>query len=458
MIANDVVTAWMIATTLIFIGAIEWYHRSRQRMEEIIGAERFAPWPRELSSIKNRAHRYDATQPDDAAEAIPACAGKSPHGRDPASSCGSIRPSAPTIIERYRRSTGLYPLINKWNLGGHLANQLIARAETIGRRVALEFRMTNLAVKFLSAASAGIVASAPIAMIPLSTVGAAEECLATPKDETPTGKHWYYRIERGTNRHCWYLREEGETSSQAAAPARRAAPEVAPERGTKLARAAADARAELPLPQTLVRADPRIAPTTPARSVDPRSAEQKLSNIASPQTARSPVDSRWPEPTGAFSAGERPISPSFVIASAAQAAESDASADTVLTPEVPPVAPTKAEPSAMGTPAALQLLFLGTFGAIAVSWLAASVIMTRMRRRPKRHISLNSPKWPTAKPTHHRRISPSPEPVTVNSTRRLGPGRAGSQSFDRLWSGLGDDAREIERVLARFANQAQAEP
>jgi len=113
--------------------------------------------------------------------------------------------------------------------------------------------MTNLAVRFLSAVSAGIVASAPIAMIPLSTVGAAEECLTTPKDETPPGQHWYYRIERGAKRHCWYLREEGETSSQAATstPARRTAPKVAPDRETKLAHSAADAHAELPLPQTL---------------------------------------------------------------------------------------------------------------------------------------------------------------------------------------------------------------
>jgi len=123
--------------------------------------------------------------------------------------------------------------------------------------VALEYRMTNRAAKFLSTVSACIVASAPIATIPLSTVGAADECLTTPKDETPPGKHWYYRIERGTKRYCWYLREEGETSSQAATstPARRAVPQVAPDRETTLARSAADAHAELRLPQTIIDAD-----------------------------------------------------------------------------------------------------------------------------------------------------------------------------------------------------------
>ena len=325
--------------------------------------------------------------------------------------------------------------------------------------------MTNRAVRFLSAVSAGIVASAPIAMIPLSTVGAAEECLTTPKDETPPGKHWYYRIERGTKRHCWYLREEGETSSQTATstPARRASPEVAPDRETKLARSAAGAHAELPLPQTLVEADLKISPTTPATSVDPRGAEQKLSNNASPETARSPVASRWPEPTGVFSsATERPISPSFVVASAAAPdANLDASADTDLTPKVPPAAPTKVETSAMGTPASLGMLLLGTFGAIAVSWLTGSAIyrMARTRRRPQRYTNLNLPEWPTEEPTNHTGIPPWHEPMIVNSTRRLDPGRyAGGQSLDRQRSGLGDNAREIEQLLARFANQAQAEP
>lgn len=309
--------------------------------------------------------------------------------------------------------------------------------------------MTNLAVKFLSAVSAGIVASAPAAMIPLSTAGAAEECLSTAKDETPPGKHWYYRIERGTKRHCWYLREEGEAPSQTATstPARRATPEVAPDGETKLARSATDAHAEIP-------------PTTPATSVDPRGAEQKLSNNASPETAQSLVASRWPEPTGVFSsATERPISPSFVVASATPDPNLDAGAATDLTPKVPPFAPTNVETSTMRTPASLQMLLLGTFGAIAVLSLTGSAIhlMARVRRRPQRYTNLDSPEWPTGEPTNHTGIPPWLEPMTVNSTRGLDPGRdAGAESLDCQRRGVGDNAREIEQLLARFA--AQAEP
>ena len=321
--------------------------------------------------------------------------------------------------------------------------------------------MKIAAVKFLWAVAAGFVASAPIAMIPLSSAGAAEECLTTPKNETPPGKHWYYRSEDGTKHHCWYLREEGETPSQTATstPGRRTAPEAASDRENKLARSAADARAELPLPQTLVEADLRISPTTPARSFDPRGAAQKLSSNASPETARPPVASRRPEPTGAFSSPtEGPISPSFVVASPAPDTNSDARADTDLAPNVPPVVPTNVKTSAMGTPASLRILLLGTFGAIAVLWLTGSAVMARMRRRPRRytrsnpHTDFNPPERSTEEPTNHTGVPPSRKPMPVNSTRRR---NAGSQSSDRQRNRLGNNAREIEQLLARFAKQAQ---
>jgi hypothetical protein len=49
-----------------------------------------------------------------------------------------------------------------------------------------------------------------------------------------------------------------------------------------------------------------------------------------------------------------------VVASAAPDANLDASADPDLTPKVPPAASTKVETSAMGTPASLGMLLLGT--------------------------------------------------------------------------------------------------
>lgn len=67
---------------------------------------------------------------------------------------------------------------------------------------------------------------------------AASDCLAAP-DNTPTaGRHWFYRLDRGTDRKCWYLREAGEP--------RRATPEASETAPAPAAPLAAAASAEPP--------------------------------------------------------------------------------------------------------------------------------------------------------------------------------------------------------------------
>src|SRR5262245_1380051 len=41
---------------------------------------------------------------------------------------------------------------------------------------------------------------------------AVDDCLTSPDGEAPSGQRWVYRIERGSQRHCWYLRDK--TASQ----------------------------------------------------------------------------------------------------------------------------------------------------------------------------------------------------------------------------------------------------
>jgi len=36
-----------------------------------------------------------------------------------------------------------------------------------------------------------------------------DECRNKPDSSAPAGLHWYYRVERASNRHCWYLHEQG---------------------------------------------------------------------------------------------------------------------------------------------------------------------------------------------------------------------------------------------------------
>jgi len=39
-----------------------------------------------------------------------------------------------------------------------------------------------------------------------NTVLAAAECLTEPNHDPPQGSHWFYRVDRATDRRCWYLR------------------------------------------------------------------------------------------------------------------------------------------------------------------------------------------------------------------------------------------------------------
>lgn len=36
-----------------------------------------------------------------------------------------------------------------------------------------------------------------------------DDCRAKPDGSAPAGLHWYYRVDRANNRHCWYLHEQG---------------------------------------------------------------------------------------------------------------------------------------------------------------------------------------------------------------------------------------------------------
>ena len=64
---------------------------------------------------------------------------------------------------------------------------------------------------------------------------AADECKTTPGSSAPPGQHWYYRVNRSDQRHCWYLGAEStkvraqtreKASSSPAQPAREEASET----------------------------------------------------------------------------------------------------------------------------------------------------------------------------------------------------------------------------------------
>src|SRR5712664_4988322 len=100
--------------------------------------------------------------------------------------------------------------------------------------------MSSRTAKFASAICASLILGAPLTTISDSAARADDECLSSPKDQTPQGGHWYYRIDRVTKRHCWYLKVDDEKPSQAAAKP------VSPKIALPVQRSIAEARAELP--------------------------------------------------------------------------------------------------------------------------------------------------------------------------------------------------------------------
>ena len=137
--------------------------------------------------------------------------------------------------------------------------------------------MLSRTLKF-AAVSAGILASAALAAAPTGA-RAADECLTAPKGATPAGAHWYYRLEKGTKRKCWYLADEvskaTKTTPAATAPAEASADEPTPPaakpkatRNTTARQSVADARAELTTPED---DQPALDATTwpPLEHVDP---------------------------------------------------------------------------------------------------------------------------------------------------------------------------------------------
>ena len=274
-----------------------------------------------------------------------------------------------------------------------IATQLSDQIGCTKRHVVLRcrgYRMSSRSVKFVPALLAGVVAGANLAsMTDLraqalttaaeaatpTTQAAADSCLSAPKGATPSGSHWYYRIDRVTKRQCWYLREENDSAddkfARAAPPASAPAPAAAP---TPSSASAAEESAP-PQPRTITRksiADaraewvsqqPRAEPNSPAKveprtvaaapaAAEPNSPRANMPNVLAP----APLSSmRWNDAPGANS----PATPTNLqTAAASTSADQPVQAEEVQRPTADQVAPAAAEPAAAKPTASLQKLLL----------------------------------------------------------------------------------------------------
>jgi hypothetical protein len=248
--------------------------------------------------------------------------------------------------------------------------------------------MTNSSRRFSSTMIATLAVSVAVAII--GAADAAEPCLTTPKTGTPTGQHWFYRIESGTKRHCWYLGDEGKTSSRVPTSdsARRAAP--SPTSNKALARSTADARAEWQTPQALTENDKDLAfPSEGLRpAVAPESPEQGApvsTSTANPD--RSSEVTGVPQPNGvAPSAGTPPATLSMEATNApgTNTPETNTSTTTETTVASTAIIPTESENSVVGTIPFLIGLTLIIVGALILLGIFASAVYRRVKARAER--------------------------------------------------------------------------
>jgi hypothetical protein len=239
--------------------------------------------------------------------------------------------------------------------------------------------MPKRTARIASAIFINILASVPLVMMARGETATAENCLSSPKSETPAGSHWYYRIDHVNKRNCWYLRREGGEVAQALPQPSPPTPAPKP--------SFADARAEL-RPQAIVRDEPAAAnpPANPAAgTANPAGSDANSANV---WNATAAVATRWPESLPASS------TPKMVAATAdpaSSATQLSAAASTV----------TSSAASIADLPASVQPELIPTLIAAAIGALAcagaAALMLRRFRRRIRRRkaTSARGPIWET---------------------------------------------------------------
>jgi hypothetical protein len=267
-----------------------------------------------------------------------------------------------------------------------IATQVFAEIWRVKYRVSSpEMQMSNRTAKFVSAIFASLLAGVAVTTIAQSTARAADDCLAGPKEQTPPGGHWYYRIDHATKRHCWYLGDEREKLSRVAP--RGSAPSanpvlanpVSPQKDATTPQTIADARAELPLPQTRVEATSTTTGRwTPANTADMENSQP--ANSRDTNTQPSLIASRWPEPGLSSSAVAGPTT-----ANSEAMRPNSAAAPPPVVAAVPLAA---ADSSSQSQAGSIQMLLIVIAGALALAGMMAAAVFRfgSMRQAGRRKI------------------------------------------------------------------------
>jgi hypothetical protein len=210
---------------------------------------------------------------------------------------------------------------------------------------------------------------------------ATEGCLAAPKDSTPQGKHWYYRIEHPSKRHCWYLGDEGRKISQASAssapspseslPPAKPAPRQSRE---SLQPAVANARAELTMDIAV-----------PFTTMPPIGQQTSVSTPNNWQMAE-----RWPDPQMAGQVTQANTAPPPPAPAQPTAVQQSATQKTAAPASV--ASPTPTVPTEQDDTYEVPRVVLGILtAAIALAAIIGRLILTH--RRPRTRAVPRRPIW-----------------------------------------------------------------
>jgi len=326
--------------------------------------------------------------------------------------------------------------------------------------------MANRATKFVSAVFVGAIVGIPLPTLakdaadgtdvssPDSNTSAASnptECLSTPNRESSPGQHWFYRMEPGTNKRCWYLRDQAERAAQAASPRSSASqssnaaqsltatPPPAPKtisRTAQASRSLSNARAELGDRSTGAES---AGITVPREPVFITTGSAGVNRGASVGTDAIPGTSATLTSSASSDAS---LTDSSADVTAADSLNTGSNLNTGLSPSSAPEMPAMAMPQEKAA-TSLQLLFLVILGALAFAGIMASLIHRMARIWGRRHARFRrSSIW----------VGVEGERRGSSAAVAAGPGR----SQDRRPTGSQRDGHsgQIKRFLAQIANQA----
>jgi len=240
------------------------------------------------------------------------------------------------------------------------------------------------AAKFVVAAIASIVSSANLAAAPDNTEQPADTCLTSPRDYTPPGTRWRYRMERSTGRQCWFLKDDAEKAAGKASEQTTAATEepaatpAPPRKKSATPRSVSNARAEISRAPVEQDARPAPAQSAPAPAASAAVADSNQPSAAKSANMLAPAAAtRWPDPMSTVNPAANPQAPAATPAAPAdqstEARPAPATKPQVMPRAVPPM-PASEKP--MSWPMLITIIagglsVLAVLVSVLFAWLAA---------------------------------------------------------------------------------------